>query len=673
MTRLHHMLAALLAAALLLAACGGQTAMQEPTGVPADASPATGATTPGNATSQPTVEATSVPEATSPLTTDSTTRTITHALGETDITGTPERIVVLEWVYAENLLALGVQPVGVADIAGYKDWVDIPIPLSNEVVDVGTRQEPNLEKLAELDPDLIIAPASRVAEIYAQLSAIAPVLAFDPYPTDSNITQYAEMKATFMTIASVVGREAAGETVLTAMEAHFAAARVQLGAAGVTGEPFVLAQAFGEDTVSIRLFTDNAMAVEIMEQIGLENAWDDETFQQYGFTTVGIETLPELGGLNFFYVVQDDNNVFARAAVQPVWESLAFVENDTAYPLGGDTWLFGGPLSAEVLVDLVVAALPGDVATSTRVAPETPASAFPVTIEHMFGRTEILDVPQRVVTIGYSEQDPVLALDVVPVAVRAWFGEQPHAVWPWAQDELGDAEPTVLEMPFGELNFETIAALQPDLLIATHAGITAEEYATLTQIAPVLAQPAEYPAFGVPWQVQTRLIGQALGRAERADELVADVEAQIAAARAAHPAFATATVAWSFPASGNQFWVVGPDTPPLRFLTDLGLNYPDALATIVGEQDSAQISSERLELLDVDVLIMRTATPAERDAIERNPLYNQLAVAREERTIFFVGPDDPLYGALSFSTVLSLPYAIEELVPDLAAAIAAAE
>lgn len=323
------------------------------------------------ATSTPTVEAPAE-------TTASATRTITHVLGETEISGTPVRVVTLEWSYTENLLALGLQPVGVADIAGYNSWVKIPIALDDDVVDVGTRQEPNLEALTALDPDLIIAPAFRIAESYAQLSAIAPTIAFDAYPTDEETTQFAAMQATFMTMAEILGREAEGKVVLAAMNDHFAAAQAQLDAAGLVGEPFVLAQAFGEDTVSIRLFTDNAMAVEIMEQIGLENSWSDAEFQLYGFTTVGMETLPDLGDLNgdlnFFYVVQDDNNVFQRESILPLWESIDFVKNGNAYPLGGDTWLFGGPLSAEVLVDIVVEALTGE--------PVAVITGDPVTVEN---------------------------------------------------------------------------------------------------------------------------------------------------------------------------------------------------------------------------------------------------------------------------------------------------
>lgn len=114
--------------------------------------------------------------------------------------------------------------------------------------------------------------------------------------------------------------------------------------------------------------------------------------------------------------------------------------------------------------------------------------------------------------------------------------------------------------------------------------------------------------------------------------------------------------------------MVGENTPPLRFLTELGLTYDPALSEVVGELDSAQISSERLDLLDVDVLIVQASTAEEQAAIAADPLFSQLDVMKDGRVIFFVG-NDPVYGALSFSTVLSLPYALEELVPQLAAAV----
>jgi iron complex transport system substrate-binding protein len=312
-------------------------------------------------------------------------------------------------------------------------------------------------------------------------------------------------------------------------------------------------------------------------------------------------------------------------------------------------------------------AAPAPQPASADAAPQPVADAFPITLEHAFGSTTIPAEPQRVIALGYSEVDPLLALGVVPIAVRDWFGEQPDAVWPWSQERLGGAAPTVLQMPFGELNYETIAALDPDLIVATHAGISDAEYATLSAIAPTLAQSDDFPTFGMPWQEQTLLIGRAVGRAAAAQELVERVEAQIAAAQAAHPELAGKTVAWMSPAEGDSFWVVGPNTPPLRFLTALGLAYPAPVADFVGANDSLQLSSERLDLIDTDVLIVYAGTPEAYERITANALFGNLGAVAAGRTISFTG-NDAIYGALSYSTVASLPYALERLLPLLTAA-----
>ncbi len=281
-------------------------------------------------------------------------KSLQHALGELCLPADAERVVALEWGYVEALLAVGVQPVGVSDIAGYNAWVKIPLALDENVADVGSRAEPNLEAITALDPDLILAVSFRVVQNYDELNAIAPTLVFNPYPEDLNISQYDDMIATFNTIAQAVGREAEAEAVLDHMEGLYERAETALTDAGRDGEAFILSQGWTSDSVvTFRLFTDNAMAVQILEQVGMENAWDDVP-QLYGFTEIGIEGFAELQDdeFNFYYVAQGtDNDFFAES---PLWSGMKFVQQERAYWLGGDVWLFGGPLSAEVLVETVL-------------------------------------------------------------------------------------------------------------------------------------------------------------------------------------------------------------------------------------------------------------------------------------------------------------------------------
>ena len=79
------------------------------------------------------------------------------------------------------------------------------------------------------------------------------------------------------------------------------------------------------------------------------------------------------------------------------------------------------------------------------------ADAYPVTIKHEFGSATIAQAPRRVVAIGYTEQDYLLALGVTPVAVRYWYGDENNAIFPWAKDYVQGDTPIVLNMPFGML------------------------------------------------------------------------------------------------------------------------------------------------------------------------------------------------------------------------------
>lgn len=289
------------------------------------------------------------------------------------------------------------------------------------------------------------------------------------------------------------------------------------------------------------------------------------------------------------------------------------------------------------------------------------------TIEHKYGSTEVRGTPERIVTVGYTDQDPVLALGVTPVAVREWFGERPSATWQWARDELGDAEPEVL--PSGELNFEQIANLDPDLIIGVSSGMTREEYETMSEIAPTVVQSDEYVDFGVPWQEQTRVVGQALGRRKRAAKLISELEARFTESRKAHPEFEGASGVVVGLTSEDESYTpspYGPQDARSRFLTSLGFEILEEIAELAGDSFFADLSRERLGLIDTDLLVWVAVQADDFTAVRKDPLYQQLAAAKEGRDIFL---EELLAGALSFSTVLSLPFALDELVPRFAAAI----
>jgi iron complex transport system substrate-binding protein len=301
-------------------------------------------------------------------------------------------------------------------------------------------------------------------------------------------------------------------------------------------------------------------------------------------------------------------------------------------------------------------------------ATEAAASAYPVTIEHKYGSTTITEFPERIVLVGLTEQDALLALGVVPVATREWYGERPGAIFEWAQDKLGDAEVPVV-LPSVELNFEQIAGLNPDLIVGLYAGITQEEYDTLSKIAPVVAQPAEYVDYGISWQEATRTIGLIVGQAERAGELIAEVDAKFAEARAAHPEFegASGVVAstWGFP---DNYYAYHSQDPRNRLLTSLGFVIPAEVDELAEDTYGATISRERLDIVDVDALVWIAFSEEEVETNRNDPLYSKLNAASEGRDIF-LPETNAIYDALNFNTVLSLPFVLDGLVPQLAAAV----
>ncbi|MEU5281276.1 iron-siderophore ABC transporter substrate-binding protein [Streptomyces asoensis] len=296
------------------------------------------------------------------------------------------------------------------------------------------------------------------------------------------------------------------------------------------------------------------------------------------------------------------------------------------------------------------------------------SGAFPVTLDHKYGSTTIESAPRRIVTVGLTDQDAVLALGTVPVGTTEWLGGYKGAVGPWARDELGGAAaPTVLKDTGTGPQVEKIAALKPDLILAVYSGLTKAQYESLSTFAPVVAQPKAYNDYGVPWQQQTEEIGKALGKAAEAKALVSGVEDKFAAAKKARPAFAGATAVMATPYEGT--FVYGTQDTRSRILSDLGFSLPKDLDKVIGDTFGANISKERFDLLDQDVAVwivpdLTTAVTK----LHSDKIYADLDVVKQGREVFIQESGD--YGnAVSLSTVLSIPYVLDRLVPQLAAAV----
>ena len=296
-------------------------------------------------------------------------------------------------------------------------------------------------------------------------------------------------------------------------------------------------------------------------------------------------------------------------------------------------------------------------------AEKSEAGAFPVTIDHKYGSTTLEKAPARVVCVGLTEQDALLALGIVPVGVTKWFGDAPGYIFPWAVDRLGDAAlPEVLEDTNG-VQIEKVAALRPDLIIGQYAGLTKKDYELLSAIAPTVAQPGEYADYGAPWDEMAMNVARAVGQPDAMQTLVDDVKQQIADQAAAHPEFKgmTAVVVTGY----EGMFVYGPEDPRSRMLVDLGFTFPSEVFGSDMDEFGESLSTERVSDLDqvsVAVWLDYESDPAAKKVFE------QTATEQEGRWFDIGEADGSYYVAHSFVTPLSIPYVLERYVPQLAAA-----
>lgn len=299
------------------------------------------------------------------------------------------------------------------------------------------------------------------------------------------------------------------------------------------------------------------------------------------------------------------------------------------------------------------------------------AAGFPVTIEHAFGETTLDARPERVLTWGWGSTDAALALDVVPVAMpAAVYGGNEDQVLPWNAEKLaalGAETPTLLSNADGgaTIPFEEIAAAAPDVILAVYSGVTAEEYARLSEIAPTIAYPDQ--PWATPWEDLVTTVGAALGRADQAGQLLAEITTATKDAGAAHPELAGKSVI-AILDDGQQLGIYKEVDPRVQFLVDLGMAVPPVVGEIPAEGYGfyGNISYEEADKLVSDVLLIYAETEEGLQTTLARPAVKNLEQVKQGRVATIVGQQ--LIAAGSPPTALSLTWALDEYVTELSAA-----
>lgn len=283
---------------------------------------------------------------------------------------------------------------------------------------------------------------------------------------------------------------------------------------------------------------------------------------------------------------------------------------------------------------------------------EEAGAAGTVAIDHKFGQTTVPADPQRVVTVGWTDQDFVLPLGVVPVSTRD-FSENYNSL-PWVQAATDGKG--VSTWGSDEIDFEAIAAQKPDLILAIYETIDRQTYDRLSQIAPTVVQSSEYADEETPWDVQLLTTGKALGKERQAQDLVDRVQLRINDARKANPDFEGKTAVVDFGPSQGGHYLLGENDPRRSLFTALGFRTQD----VVGD-----VSEEKLNLLDRDILFVNGGAQAE---LLASPAFARLNVVRDGRTLY-TNFDSKLSDALTYSGPDALLYALDVLTPQLANAL----
>lgn len=300
---------------------------------------------------------------------------------------------------------------------------------------------------------------------------------------------------------------------------------------------------------------------------------------------------------------------------------------------------------------------------------------FPVVIEHALGETIVPERPARVATVAWANHEVPLALGIVPVGMSkaTWGDDDGDGVLPWVEaklDELGGDTPVLFDETDG-IDFEAVAATDPDVILAAYSGLTQEEYETLSKIAPVVAYPKL--AWGTSVQQMIELNARALGLQEEGQQLVSDLNAEVQDALDEHPNMRDTKFLFSYidPSDFSRIgFYTSHDTRP-GFLTDLGLPLPAIVEQESAKTDGfyAEISAEQADrLADVDVLVTYGDPGGDFvKQLQADPLLSQIPAVQAGHIA--VLPDASPLAASANPSPLSIGWGVDRYFDALAAGI----
>ncbi|MGK5734284.1 ABC transporter substrate-binding protein [Streptomyces sp. URMC 124] len=277
-------------------------------------------------------------------------RTITHAMGTTEIKKKPERVVVLDTGELDDVTMLGIEPVGAVSPhmkteGGFPQYLGAK---TKNTKDVGPMAEPNIERIISLKPDLILSSKVRHAKAYDRLKGIAPTVFTE--------TTGAPWKENLKVHAKALGLEKEAETAMSAYEKRAKALGEEIKKKNDGTMPTASVVRFVAGPT--RLYQKASFSGIVLSDTGLRRPASQDV--NAPMTDVSPEQIDKADADLVFVTVADDPKKTQQSAVQdnPLWKGLGAVKNDKVFQVPDETWMSGIGIQAahRVLEDIAKAA-----------------------------------------------------------------------------------------------------------------------------------------------------------------------------------------------------------------------------------------------------------------------------------------------------------------------------
>ncbi|KOC88460.1 Fe(3+)-hydroxamate ABC transporter substrate-binding protein FhuD [Winslowiella iniecta] len=258
-----------------------------------------------------------------------------------------QRVVALEWLPVELMMALGVAPMGVAEIHNYQLWVGKP-DLPANTLDLGLRTEPNLELLTQLKPSLILY-SQGYGPSPDKLERIAPGMGFSFNEGDGKPLTSA--RHSLVRLAQRLGLESRADQHLAEFDRFMLQMRARL--AHRAPKPLLLMSIL--DSRHAIVFGKGSLFLEVLDGLGIENAWQGET-NFWGSAVMGIERLATIKDADAICFDHGNDLMMEQVMSTALWRSFPFVRQQRFKRVPA-VWFYGATLTAQHFCHILDSAL----------------------------------------------------------------------------------------------------------------------------------------------------------------------------------------------------------------------------------------------------------------------------------------------------------------------------